>query len=105
MYHVFYLDHGKDIDTLLLVALGNGLGTKETSLLSRVPVELDRAVGAETSVDEGTENFEDGNSARSIVISTGGATPHGQPHVDRVLVGADNDGGVGQGLVLALEAS
>lgn len=103
--HVIYLNHRKNIDTLLLVALGNSLGTKETSFFSRVPVEFDRAVGAEASVDEGTENLKDGYSARAIVISTGGATPQGQPHVDGILVGADNDGGVSQGLVLALEAS
>ena len=101
---VSHLDHGNDIDALLLVFLGNILGSQETGLLSRVPVELNRAGGAESSSNKGAEDLQDSNSARTIVIRTGGAE-HREPHVDRVLVSTNNDGLVSQRIVLALKAS
>jgi len=102
--YVYYLNHGKNVNTLILVALCNSLGSQETSLFSRIPVKFNRSLRTETSVHKSTEDLQDGNSARTIIVSTGRATPLGQPHVDGILVRADNDGLVREGFVLTLEA-
>jgi hypothetical protein len=86
-----YLDHSKDINTSLLVILSHSLGAQESSLLSRVPVELNRTLRTEARVDQSTEDFQDGNGTGTIIVSTGGATPLRQPHVDRILMSTNKN--------------
>ena len=89
------LEHGLDITPSLLVGLEDGLRTKQTALLSTVPVKLDSILlfAADNVLVEkqNTQSLENGDSARTVIISTGGSKKRGEEEVDTVLVGTDDN--------------
>lgn len=89
------LDHGTHTGALVLVGLSNSLRAKKTSLLSRVPVELDWSHTGKVCTAKCTERLKHRGRSGSIVVSSRGREEW--PHVGRVLVGSDD----GDGSILA----
>ena len=83
----------------LFVGSEDSLAAKKATLLSTVPVELDGVfvVTLENvlGLEENTESLQDGDGTAAIVISARGSENGREPKVDRVLVRADNNGGIG----------
>lgn len=92
------LQHGLDIAALLLILGEDCLAPQQTTLFGRVPVELDGVlqlalldgVGAQ----EDAESLENCNGTTPIVVRAGRSKDRGQPQVDGVLMGANNNRGV-----------
>lgn len=76
-----------------LVRSRNGLGAKETTLLSSIPVELNRVGWLEACREQDAEALEQIDAASTVVISTWCATACWVAQVDRVHVGANDDNG------------
>lgn len=93
------LKHGLDIPALPLVLGKDGLAAQETALLGAVPVELNRVLRLSGNhalvLEEGPQDLEDGDGTAAIIVGAGSRENAGEPQVQAVLVGADNNGAVG----------
>lgn len=77
------LHHARDDLPLLLVGVGDILGSPEAHFLGSVGVELDRPAAAEAVAYENSENLQDGRG-------TGGWPP---PKREQTLCNAEGEGG------------
>ena len=85
------LEHAVDVDSIVLVGVGDSGAADEADLLGGIPLELDRVARHEAVLDQDAEGLEEGDAARAVVVGAGGAAVGRVLRVDAVLVRADDD--------------
>lgn len=97
--------HGTDSCTRFLLVSCNCLASKQTTLFSRIPVELDWSIqGCETRLSKHAKRLENTDCARTIIIGAGRRQEREQV-VHGVLVSADDCEGRRKVLNLGFKAS
>lgn len=66
------------------------MAAQESPLFCGVPMKLDREFRLESSLDERSERFEGGYSARTVIVRTG-RREEWKGVISRILVGTDDD--------------
>lgn len=93
------LEHGLDVSALLLIFREDGPAPQKTSLLGRVPVELncvlEPAVLDGFMAQQGSESLQDCHSPTAVIIRTRGREDRGQPEIDGILMRRNHDCRVG----------
>lgn len=82
-----------DTDSLTLVRRRYSLGTQETDLLCRIPVEFNWVSRSEVRSKENSKGFDQVDSSSSIIVSARCSTATWISQVDGVHVSSENRGG------------